>query len=191
VSPSTHGDGGVARRRRAAAAVRAVTGVEVAVASVTVVVIFVLVLVQALQRYLPVSGWAWTGELSTFCLVWLTFTVAGVLVTSDSHISLQLVDSLTNPLVTRVVRTFSCAVVAVVGAAFAAEALSSIEDEMLLESPALQMPMGYLYVLPFLGFLSTSVRAAAMAVVFAVRGVPPEPSPVAPAEDGDEGVTRA
>lgn len=192
MTPSPHAASvAVPRRRWAATAVRAVTGVEIAVASVMVVVIFVLVFVQALQRYLPVSGWAWTGELSTFSLVWLTFTVAGVLVTSDSHISLQLVDSLKSPLVTRVVRVFSCTVVAVVGAAFAAEALSSIEDEMLLESPALQMPMGYLYVLPLLGFLSTSVRAAAMAVVFAVRGVPREASPAAPAEDGDEGVARA
>ena len=38
-----------------------------------------------------------------------------------------------------------------------------------------RMPLTLLYLFPFLGFLSTAVRGAVAAVVFAVRGVPAEP----------------
>ena len=47
---------------------------------------------QAAQRYLPIDGWPWSGELARFCLVWLTFVLAGVLVTTDSHISIEMID---------------------------------------------------------------------------------------------------
>ena len=59
--------------------------------------IFFLVLIQALQRYLPIDGWSWTGELARFSLVWLTFVVAGVLVSSDSHISIEMIDAVRSP----------------------------------------------------------------------------------------------
>ncbi|WP_324273431.1 TRAP transporter small permease [Blastococcus brunescens] len=102
--------------------VRWITRIELALGAVALVIMFVLVLVQAGQRYLPVDGWSWTGELSRFSLVWLTFTVAGVLVTSDSHIALQLVDSIRKPIVVRAVRIFACATVAVISVGFAIEA---------------------------------------------------------------------
>jgi TRAP-type transport system small permease protein len=152
-----------------------VTRVELALAGIAVAVIFVLVLIQAGQRYLPVDGWSWTGELAKFSLVWATFTATGVLVTKDAHISLQLVDAIKNQLVTRIIRTFACVVVAAVGVGLATEAWVLIDTQSALKSPAMRMPMSWLYVLPFLGFVSTAVRAAVAAVLFAVRGVPEEP----------------
>ena len=79
--------------RRLGRVVRAITGIELGVAALATAMIFVLVLVQAFQRYLPVDGWTWTGELSRYGLVWLTFVAAGVLVTRDGHIALQMVDT--------------------------------------------------------------------------------------------------
>ena len=72
---------------------RVVTAIELAIGAAAMLLIFFLVLVQALQRYLPVDGWSWTGELARFSLVWLTFVVAGVLVTRDSHISIEMIDA--------------------------------------------------------------------------------------------------
>lgn len=156
-----------------ARAVRVVTGVELAVAATALVMIFVLVLIQAAQRYLPVDGLLWTGELAQFSLVWLTFTAVGVLVTTDSHIALKLVDSVGNPVVVRCVRVFACLVVAATGLGMAAESLALIDSEGLVKSPALQMPMSWLYVPLLMGFVSTTVRALVAAGVVAVRGVPP------------------
>jgi TRAP-type C4-dicarboxylate transport system permease small subunit len=153
-------------------AIRWVTGAELAVGVVATVLILVLVLVQAGQRYLPFEGWSWTGELARFCLVWLTFAVAGVLVTTDSHIAIETVDAIRNPVVVRVVRVVACLVVALIGAALAVEAWVLAFDQPPIRSPALRMPMAWLYVPLLVGFLSTTVRALVAALRFAVLGVP-------------------
>jgi TRAP-type transport system small permease protein len=161
---------------------RWVTGLELAVGVAATVLILFLVLVQAGQRYLPVEGWAWTGELARFCLVWLTFAVAGVLVTTDSHIAIELVDSIRNPVVVRVVRVVACLVVALIGAALAVEAWALTFDQPPIKSPAMRMPMSWLYAPLLLGFVSTVVRALLAALTFAVVGVPErDPDDVPPA----------
>ncbi len=163
--------------------VRVVTAIELTIGALALLVIFFLVLVQAGQRYLPFEGWSWTGELARFSLVWLTFVVAGVLVTSDSHIALEMVDSVRSPLIRRVVRVISCLVVATIGVGLTAEAWELTMSQGVLKSPAMRMPMSWLYGISLIGFVSTTIRAAVAAVVFAVVGVP-EPSP----EDEELGV---
>ncbi len=159
--------------RRRARWVTLVTRVELAIGAVALLLVFLLVLVQAAQRYLPVSGWPWTGELARFCLVWLTISVAGVLVTTDSHIALQLVDGIKNPVFVRVVRVVAALTVAAVGAAFALEAWDLMASQGRLRSPSLRMPLTWLYLFPFLGFLSTAVRGIVAAIGFARSAEPP------------------
>ena len=101
---------------------RVLTAVELTIGVAALVLIFGLVLVQAAQRYLPIDGWPWSGELARFCLVWLTFVLAGVLVTNDSHISIEMIDLVPGDLVRRVVRVVSCLVVALIGVVLCAEA---------------------------------------------------------------------
>lgn len=152
--------------------VRVVTAIELAIGITALLLIFFLVLVQAGQRYLPVDGWSWTGELARFSLVWLTFVVAGVLVTQDSHISIEMVDGLRNPLLRRVVRVFSCLVVAAVGFGLTAEAWELTRTQDIIKSPAMQMPMSWLYAISMIGFVSTTIRALVAAAQYAVLGVP-------------------
>jgi TRAP-type transport system small permease protein len=151
---------------------RWVTAVELGIGVVATVLILGLVLVQAGQRYLPVDGWSWTGELARFCLVWLTFAVAGVLVTTDSHIAIEMVDSIRNPWVVRGFRVVACLVVALVGAGLAVEAWALTFDQPPIKSPAMGMPMSWFYVPILLGSVSTAVRGVLAAVTFAVVGVP-------------------
>lgn len=152
--------------------VRVVTGIELGLGAVALLLIFGLVLVQAAQRYLPVEGWSWTGELARFSLVWLTFVVAGVLVTTDSHISLETVDMIENPVFARVVRVISCLVVAVIGVGLTVEAWELVSTQGVLKSPAMRMPMSWLYGISMIGFVSIVVRAVVAAVRYAVVGVP-------------------
>jgi len=152
--------------------VRALTAIELGIGAAALLLIFFLVLVQALQRYLPIDGWSWTGELARFALVWLTFVVAGVLVSQDSHISIEMIDMVRNPLVRRVVRVTSCLVVAAVGVGLSAEAWSLTMDQGILKSPAMRMPMSWLYAISLIGFVSTTLRATVAAAQYAVLGVP-------------------
>jgi TRAP-type C4-dicarboxylate transport system permease small subunit len=157
--------------------VRIVTAIELAIGVVALLLIFFLVLIQAAQRYLPFEGWSWTGELARFSLVWLTFVVAGVLVTSDSHIAIEMIDAVRSPLIRRLVRVISCLVVAVIGVGLSAEAWELTMSQGVLKSPAMRMPMSWLYGISLIGFVSTTFRATVAAVVFAVVGAP-EPRPL-------------
>lgn len=152
-------------------AVRVVTNVEIALAGLALAMIFVLVLMQAGQRYLPIDGWTWTGELARYGLVWVTFTATGVLVTRDGHIALQLVDSLRPEMLVRVIHVFALVVVAATGVGFAFACWSLIDESKNLTTPSLGIPMPWIYILPLLGFVSTAIRASVAAVLVAVRGV--------------------
>ncbi|KQR12180.1 TRAP transporter small permease [Cellulomonas sp. Leaf334] len=158
--------------RPVARTVRALTVVELAIGVLAMLIIFVLVLVQAGQRYLPVHGWPWTGELARFSLVWLTFVTAGVLVSNDSHIAIETIDVVRNPVVRRVVRVFACVTVAAIGALLTAEAWELMHTQSRMRSPAMGMPMSWLYGISIVGFVSTTLRATVAALRFAVLGVP-------------------
>lgn len=152
--------------------VRVVTAIEMSLAGAALTLIFVLVLIQAAQRYLPFDGWAWTGELARFSLVWLTFVAAGVLVTRDGHVALQVVDAIPSPQVVRGIHVLANVLVAAIALLFVRECWTLYSESGNLRSPAMRMPMGWHYLLPLLGFLSTAVRASVSAVLVARHGVP-------------------
>ena len=152
--------------------VRAATTVELFLAGTATFLIFALVLAQAGQRYLPIDGWIWSGELARYCLVWLTFVAAGVLVTRDGHIALQIVDSIRSDIVLRSIRVFALLVVAATGLGLAWACWTLIGTQRNLELPTLGISMTWVYLLPLLGFVSTFVRALASAVFIARYGVP-------------------
>jgi len=164
----------VAPPRWLSVVVRWVTRLELAIGAAALLLIFFLVSMQALQRYLPFDGWPWTGELATFSLVWLTFVVAGVLVTSDSHISIEMIDVVPSPPLRRIVRVISCLIVAAIGIGLTIEAWTLTEEQGVLKSPALQMPMSWLYAISLIGFVSVVVRATVAAARYAIVGVPDE-----------------
>jgi TRAP-type C4-dicarboxylate transport system permease small subunit len=155
-------------------AIRWATAIEVGLAALCLALIFVLILMQATQRYLPIDGWSWTGELARFSLVWMTFVAAGVLVTRDGHIALQVVDSIKSPLLVRTVHVLANLVLAATALLFVRECWTLIQEAGALKSPAMRMPMAWHYVLPLLGFLSTAVRALVAAAIVVRYGVEAE-----------------
>jgi TRAP-type C4-dicarboxylate transport system permease small subunit len=148
------------------------TAIELSIGVAALLLIFGLVLLQAGQRYLPIDGWPWTGELARFCLVWLTFVTAGVLVTNDSHISIEMIDLVPGERLRRVIRVVSCLVVAAIGVGLCAEAWELIDTQGILKSPAMRMPMSWLYAISLIGFVSVVIRALLAALRYAVVGVP-------------------
>ena len=72
----------------------------------------------------------------------------------------------------RVVRVFSCLVVAAVGVGLCAEAWELVQTQDMLKSPAMQMPMSWLYGISLIGFVSVVIRSLIAAVQYAVHGAP-------------------
>lgn len=150
--------------------VRVLTGVEVAIGAVCLLLIAVLVFFQALQRYLPIEQVSWTGEVSQFCLVWLTFSVAGVLVTTGGHITLEILDSVKSRLLVRVVQVVAMLLVVVVAMLLVIEAVRLVQTQGIIKSPVLRIPMSWVYVPVLVGLVSMVVRGLVQAVWIAVSG---------------------
>nr|WP_269437794.1 TRAP transporter small permease subunit [Arthrobacter sp. zg-Y919] len=129
-----------------------------------------MVFMQALQRYLPGGGYAWTGELARFALIWLTFAAAGVLVSTNGHIALEIVDAIPNQMVVRWVQVIALVVVAVTGFGLTIEAFALIDSQQIIKSPVLRVPMSFVYLPVLLGVLSLTVRALVAAVLVAKNG---------------------
>ncbi|WP_062312930.1 TRAP transporter small permease [Demequina rhizosphaerae] len=144
--------------------------IELTLGALAMLTILVLVFHQALQRYLPIDQIAWTGEVSRFSLVWLTFIVAGLLVTMRGHITLEIADAIPHPMVVRAVQVFAMAVVAATGVGLTVEAWALVDTQSIIKSPVLRLPMSWVYVPVLLGAVSITVRAAVAAVDVALHG---------------------
>lgn len=167
----------VAPRRSRPAVLRWLSTAEAVVGGVLVATIFVLILLQAVQRYLPVGGWVWTGELARFSLIWLTFAMAGYLMARDGHVTLKVVDIVTRGVARRLVGIFANVMVAIVCLNLAYEVIELVLRPMRQVSPAMGLPTNLIYVIPLAGLLLTTVRS--VVAVFL-----PEPEP-----DGEQSST--
>jgi TRAP-type C4-dicarboxylate transport system permease small subunit len=158
--------------------VRAITVIELSIGGIALLTILALVFLQALQRYLPIEQIAWTGEIARFSLVWLTFVVAGVLVTERGHIALEIVDAIPNRSVVRGIQAFALLVVAATGVGLVVEASALVATQGIIRSPVLRLPMSWVYIPVLVGAASTAIRATVAAIDVIVHGpvIAPEQS---------------
>lgn len=146
------------------------TRIELGFAGVMLLVILVLVFTQAAQRYTSFEGVAWTGEISRFGLAWMTFSVAGVLITLRGHIALEVVDTLPAPRLIRVVQVASLVIVAIIAIGLTMEAWGLVQTQGALRSPVLGMPMSWVYIPVLTGMVSTIIRSLFAAFMIAKHG---------------------
>lgn len=119
-------------------------------------VILVLVLLQVSQRFLPGGGWAWTGELARYSLVWLTFAVCAHLMRHDDHITLRIIDHVAKGRALRAVKVIANLMVALICVGFANEAAILVISPSEQATPALGIPLTAVYVIPLIGFVLTA-----------------------------------
>lgn len=138
---------------------RAVEFAEGAIGALLLLAILALVMVQITVRFSALGGWAWTGELARFSLVWLTFILSGYLLGRDQHISFDIVDHVLSARALRVVKIVSYVIVAAICAAFVYEGIGLMDAQSFIRSSAAEIPMSFVYLIPTIGFALTGVRA--------------------------------
>nr|WP_246414236.1 TRAP transporter small permease subunit [Microbacterium thalassium] len=144
-----------------------------------------MIFLQAAQRYLPFDSFAWTGEISRFALVWLTFSAMGLLVTTRGHIALEVVDTFRSVMLVRIIQVLALVIVAATGVGLAIEAWALVETQGIIRSPVLRLPMSWVYVPVLIGAVSTAIRASIAAIEIAIHG------PVLPEPEDDESEATA
>jgi TRAP-type C4-dicarboxylate transport system permease small subunit len=135
---------------------------------VLLVTILVLVLAQIAQRYLP-GGVAWTGEIARFAMVWLTFVMAGYLMSYDGHIAIKVVDYFVPARALAAVRLCGHALIALTCSAFLYAVYDFTTKDRGQVTPAAEIPLSAVYIVVAFGFASTALRAIVTIAVLDIR----------------------
>lgn len=163
-------------RRREVGVFRYLGYVEQVIGSLLIVVIFVFVLMQAVQRYLPIPTWVGAGELSRFALAGLTFLMVGYLYGHGLHIAVLVIDRYTSGRTAQLVHVLTHVLVLLSALLLLRGAWALVSDSGSQSTPALGIPMLWIYLLPLLGIATLTVRSAV--AIFVPRAIAAEPDPV-------------
>jgi TRAP-type C4-dicarboxylate transport system permease small subunit len=147
--------GGLART-----VMKAVGLIEQSIGLALILVILILVLIQVAQRYIDTfGGWPWTGEVARLALVWCTFALTGYLMSQDRHITIRVIDLVLPERILDVVKLMAHLLVLVTCLGMGYATYRLIADDIGQRTPAAEIPLALVYVLPLIGYLLTAVRA--------------------------------
>lgn len=146
-------------KRRVGKVLRGIEVIEISVGVLLLTTILFMVMAQVIVRFTPFGGWVWTGELARFCLVWLTFAVAGYLMGRREHIAIDIIDQVLPRRGRRLVDIVSHLVVGITAIAFLYQGVGLMEAQSGVRSSAAEIPMSLLYAVPTIGFALTALRA--------------------------------
>jgi TRAP-type C4-dicarboxylate transport system permease small subunit len=105
----------------------------------------VVVFLQVLTRYVFEAPLSWTEELSRYCLVWLSFIGAAMALKAKGHFA---VEYLIHKFPQRFHRTAELALLVIIGVFLVAlldTGITVFQVTHMQTSPALQVPMSYVY----------------------------------------------
>jgi TRAP-type C4-dicarboxylate transport system permease small subunit len=132
--------------------------VEQAASIVLLVVILILVLMQIGQRFLPGGGFAWTGEIARFAMVWATFIMSGYLLAHDGHIAIKVVDYVLPVRALGAVKLVGHALIVVTCTVMLYGTYDFMTHDRGQVTAAAQIPLAIIYTVVAFGFASTALR---------------------------------
>ncbi|MDR2588289.1 MAG: TRAP transporter small permease [Spirochaetales bacterium] len=111
----------------------------------------VLIFTQVLFRYVFNSPLAWTEELARFLFIWMTFVAGVVAARRGGHIGVELIVNRLSSLSKKTVGVFAHLVSALFFGIISFYCVSLWDKLSLQLSPALQLPLSYVYLGIILG----------------------------------------
>jgi len=151
---------------------------EQTISIVLLLVILALVLMQIVQRFLP-SGFAWTGEMARFAMVWITFVMSGYLLGQDAHIAIKVVDYFLPDRALGLVKLAGHALITITCGVMLYGVFDFMTKDRGQVTAAAGVPLTLIYTVVAFGFASTALRGI-LAIVLVdlaeIRGEPRTPS---------------
>jgi len=112
---------------------------------------------QVLSRYIFSFSFAWSEELTRYIFVWMIFVGASLGFRYKSHIALDLVLSLMPPLGRRIMEFINAVAILVLLGVLIYYGWNTTLVAMKQNSPALYLPMGYVYASIPIGSVVTAI----------------------------------
>jgi len=117
-----------------------------------------LVLLQIFARYILGTPLGWTEELSRFSYVWLTFIGAGYCIKSNTNVKVMYFLNKLPFSIRQKIRIIGNSLVSVVLIYLLPSSIDFSVNMMRRKSPALEIPMFYVYISVVLGFVLIITR---------------------------------
>ena len=143
--------------------------IETVAGALLVAIILVLMLIQIGLRYAPIFNGVWVGEVARFGLVWLTFAVAGYLVSRSEHPVIETIDLVVKGRGRRWVIVGANLVIVIVGIMFVYDGIPLVFNDSTQTTPVLRVPLTLINAVPLIGFALTAIHSLIRAVIFAAR----------------------
>lgn len=138
---------------------RILAAFELTLAVIFLALIFVGVLWQVGGRYVPAINWAGAGEIARYSLMGMTFILVGYLLGRNGQITVAVIDTIAKGRAAVIVRFVSAILLALICALLAYEAWGLVSTGFRRTTTVIHIPLGYLFLLPLLGFISGAIRA--------------------------------
>jgi TRAP-type C4-dicarboxylate transport system permease small subunit len=110
------------------------------------IVMFVLTTLQITLRYVFNVGLSWSEELVRFVFVWATFLAAAIGIREHIHIGVDAVVNLLRPALRRYADTVVYLVIIAFGVIMITAGIQVVQLTHSQLSPAMMMPMSYVYI---------------------------------------------
>lgn len=162
-------------------------GVRVATA-VALVLLVAVVVASVVVRYFGLFGGSlhWTTELSRFIIVWVVMLGSVVAFDEGAHVAVAVFQDSLPPTGRRVVEALAYLLSLAFIVVLAWSGLQLALATMRQISPALGLPMGYVYLAIPVGAALIAIQSVLFVVYPGIRQGSPEPGPDAPPAAGND-----
>ena len=133
--------------------------VLVAVIVVLFTGIVISALSQVVSRYVFNSPFMWTEEAARYLGIWCTLMTAGILLGRNMHLSIDLIVEKLPAVPQKALRVFVFAIVIVFASVLVVYGFNLVSKVSKALSPALRIPMGYVYLAVPVGSLILLIYA--------------------------------
>jgi TRAP-type C4-dicarboxylate transport system permease small subunit len=140
---------------------RGLLAAEKIAATLLLVAVTGLVVLQVVARYVFDRPLFWTDELARYCYVWLSFVAAVAVTAGRSDVVIDVVDRIVGPRTLVGIKAVAHLVVVATCAWMVYGSFDWLLQTAKLKSPALGMPMIWLYAVVSLTFALMALHAAA------------------------------
>lgn len=114
--------------------------------AILLVCIVIALFIQVFTRYVLNNSFTWTEELARFCFIWFTMVGSAVVTRKGTHASITVLSNCLKGRAGKIHKTLVYAVIVVVMALVAVNAMPVIQTSATRLSAALQLPYKYVFL---------------------------------------------
>ncbi len=143
--------------------------IEGLVAGFLLMCVLGLVIYQVVTRYVLRAPAPWTEELARFALIWLAFIGAGWVAYRGSHVTVRLFDHRYKPRARALMDALAGVITLIIAGSLIIGAPAFLITSMRTASPALSVPMGWVYGAAVVGYALIVLHTVSAIVIVLLR----------------------